>query len=242
MRFKQLSAGLLPIFLLAGASLAAGCSNDLVEGLADGAPPDATVVPAHLVYLVFDGVALTNGTDDPAGNVSGILNIPYTVPAFIADDSQRVARLGLITDAVRSVVAPYNIEVVTERPSSGPYDMIVFGGNSLDAGFSSSFDATIANACDDSGVDTGFIFEFGFFESNRYASKAVAEIGLINGLPYVDVNGDCLCWAGPNCTIDNTICTIGGAGTAVDATLWACREETEFNEHERWLEVFGPAL
>ena len=37
MRFKPLSAGLLPILFLAGTSLAAGCSNDLVEGLAEAA-------------------------------------------------------------------------------------------------------------------------------------------------------------------------------------------------------------
>lgn len=244
MRFKHPYSGFLPAVLLAGAALTAGCSKDLVEGLADAAPAaeaDAAVAPAHVVYLVFDGLSLTNGsTDDPAANVSATLNAPFSAPPFFADLSMRDERLGLIADGARTVLAPYNIEIVTERPSVGDYDMIVFGGDPVDAGFQAGIIGVRPLECNEDESNISFIFENYAPLTKRYASDVVTAVGQLNNIPITNLNGDCMCGVSFDCELNDALCTMGGAGTPVDP-VWNCEDITDVDVGARFLEEFGAA-
>ena len=100
-------------------------------------------VGLRVVYLNFDGVTLTASTtsDDATQNKSAILSaaIPAgqsrTIPPFNVNDlasTSGLTRAQIISRVVSDMYeshAPYNIEFVTERPTSGNYSMVVFGGN-----------------------------------------------------------------------------------------------------------------
>lgn len=119
--------------LLMAAAMTCACVDDGSEAGADAAIEEADAAPL-VVYLVFDGLSLTTGSSDaPARNVSQNLPAPFTAPPFFADESNRVEKLALIADGARTILAAYNIEVVTERPATGDYEMIVLGGQSEDA-------------------------------------------------------------------------------------------------------------
>ncbi len=89
---------------------------------------------AHLVFFNFGGVTLTKGGDDSASNVSqiGLISRSLTIPAF--DDSpyssigNRTAVINAVVSLYKQYYAPYNVEVVTTRPLTGRYLMIVVGG------------------------------------------------------------------------------------------------------------------
>ena len=230
------------------AFIAGGCGDGGDAGGADAAiqQPDATVAPPHVVYLVFDGLTVTNGlVDDPQGNVSGVLSAPFTAPPFMDGVSNRDAQLALVADGARTVLAPYNIEVVTERPASGEYDMIVVGGDPVDAGFSAGIIGNTPFGCSEafrSDKNVSFIFENYAPLTKRYASNVVTHIGMVNGVPITKRNGDCMCGASFDCELLDQLCTMGAAGTPVDTAVWTCDSITEVDVGASFLDVFGPAL
>jgi hypothetical protein len=238
MAYRKYLAACLPIVLLA----AAACSNDLTEDLADAAPttePDAATLPGHVVYLVFDGVTVTTGVaDDPAGNASRILAAPFTAPSFFANESNRDEKLALIADGARTILAPYNIEVVTERPATGDYDMIVFGGDPVDAGFQAGIIAYRPLECNEDKPNVSFIFENYEPLTKRYASDVVTAVGQLNNVPITNLNGDCMCGVSLACALNDALCTMGGAGTPVDP-VWTCENITEADVGARFLAEFG---
>jgi len=97
----------------------------------------------RVVYLNFDGVTLTasNTSDDATTNTSGILSAAIaagqtrTIAPFNLNDlssTSGLTRSQIISRVVSDMYAshaPYNIEFVTERPTSGNYSMVVFGGS-----------------------------------------------------------------------------------------------------------------
>ena len=106
-------------------------------------PVEPQAVGLRVVYLNFDGVTLTASTtsDDATQNKSAILSaaIPAgqsrTISPFNVNElasTSGLTRAQIISRVVSDMYAnhaPYNIEFVTERPTSGNYSMVVFGGN-----------------------------------------------------------------------------------------------------------------
>jgi hypothetical protein len=96
----------------------------------------------RVVYLNFDGVTLTasNDIDDARTNISGILSAAVSpgssraISPFDPSDLSstgglsRAAIITRVVDRMYQIHAPYDIEFVTTRPSSGAYTMVVFGG------------------------------------------------------------------------------------------------------------------
>jgi hypothetical protein len=105
-------------------------------------PVEPQAVGLRVVYLNFDGVTLTASetSDDATLDKSAILSaaIPSgqsrTIPPFNVNDlasTSGLTRAQIISRVVSDMYeshAPYNIEFVTERPQSGNYSMVVFGG------------------------------------------------------------------------------------------------------------------
>jgi len=106
-------------------------------------PIEPQAVGLRVVYLNFDGVALTASatSDDATRDRSGILSaaVPsgqtrVIAPFNVSDlaSSGGLSRSQIISRVVSDMYAshaPYNIEFVTERPTDGKYSMVVFGGS-----------------------------------------------------------------------------------------------------------------
>lgn len=131
--------------------LAAGCGVQLEGGGAgvtpdgstttpgDGAPPGIDAAPrcanGRVVYLNFEGQTLTDGPSDATQNRASWMTIAQgTAPRYRAGAADRDLQIQTIVDGVRAILAPYPIDVVTTRPATGPYVMIVYGGAASQVG------------------------------------------------------------------------------------------------------------
>lgn len=102
----------------------------------------ASVPRAQVVYLAFDGLAVTKGgwsQDNAQTNTSFIPAGNSQVPAFSAGAlGQRGAVIDAIVAGLREDFAGYEVSFTTARPASGAYTTVAFGGRpahlGLDAG------------------------------------------------------------------------------------------------------------
>jgi hypothetical protein len=102
----------------------------------------------QVLFINYGGVTITKATndgspsnDDATQNRSWIPNVgagatvtipafdpnPYVTPTDAATDTPQEVR-DVIVNKVKEWLAPYNVQIVTARPSSGRYSMIVVGG------------------------------------------------------------------------------------------------------------------
>lgn len=202
--------------------------------------PDAGAVAPHQLYLVFDGATITSGSESPADDRSSVLAQTFIAPPFLDGDPDRAATIAAALAGVDSVLAPYAVEVVTERPSEGVYDMLVLGGTSEAAGLGAELGAVMPFLCGEDDPNVGFVFD-GVADPEDLAYTIVAALGVLNQIPFSDVPGDCMCWADAGCALDGELCAIGGAGTSVDSATWTCESITEMDEHARFVAAFGDA-
>src|SRR5690349_235329 len=91
-----------------------------------GTPPGA----AHVVFVNFAGATVFPGNDDASHDVSSLPNMVATIPPSTATAAEQSTLLNLI----RETFAPYDVDVVTVRPSTGAYSMILVGGAPSDIG------------------------------------------------------------------------------------------------------------
>jgi hypothetical protein len=110
-----------------------------VEEIPDAADLDAYIpvggcgtADGFTFFLNKDGGDYTMGLDDPATNVSGILDMSYTLAPWPH------ANWAEIVACVRQAMAEYNVQIVETEPVTGPYTEVVFTGTQLfDQGVSS---------------------------------------------------------------------------------------------------------
>ncbi len=94
-------------------------------------PPVETPLLAgqpNILYLNFDGAQMrsTGSCDNAPANCSYIAgNVSY--PAFNGSAFQKMEIIRLVT----LYYQPFNIQIVTQRPASGNYSMVMIGGTSL---------------------------------------------------------------------------------------------------------------
>ena len=222
-----------------------GCGDDGNQAAVDAAL-DAAVAHTHTLYLNFEGVTLAAGSaDDATQNLSSIATGPTTLPSYLGSDADRATKVGALAAEVANILMPYDVDVVTTRPSSGTYMMVV------------TTDATSATlgcancpalAPDDCGsVDSPVAFNFGSGSGSAQpvhgvTSDTVAMLGLsVLGIPASAVPDDCMCFTDANCAFPpSQQCTIGGAGTAVSTSKPGCpTSATVMNENALFLAGFG---
>src|SRR6187549_3239980 len=121
------------------AVLVAACNPDDNNSAVD-APPRPDAAPScpprsaplnpgmHKLYLSFSGVTLAFGAcDDSRANCTSLVSQASTVvPTFLQGSAP--TRVTAIAASVQEVLAPFSIDVVTTRPSSGNYWMVSIGG------------------------------------------------------------------------------------------------------------------
>ncbi len=188
--------------------LLVGCGGTATGG--EGAP--------QKVFVEFDGIVLEQGSEDATTNTSSAVagNLsPYRVGA-----ADRELRITQVLSELDAILTPFRLDVVTERPDIGRYDMIVIGGTPQEVGLGAGLGGVAAVDCSNQAPNK-IVVVFGnafpdSFGADKLASLAIAGLGSSQGIPSSDVADDCLCWKGLAC--ENTRrCTFGGAGTPIAA-------------------------
>ena len=88
-------------------------------------PPQAAV--SHVIYLNNcqpSGCNLSAGYDNSTTNTSSIPNTSSTVAAYSGSQTNWDA----LVNCVKQVYSPFDVQIVTTRPTSGSYHMAVVGG------------------------------------------------------------------------------------------------------------------
>jgi len=189
---------------------------------------------SHVLFLNYEGgTVIGGGPDDAPTNTASVASPgTYLLPAFLENGSTRATTIQAITDQVTTTLAPY-ATVVTARPSSGGYHMIMLTGSPTNLGLPSpQLPAIGAIGSCQTGVPKAVSFVFdaagGSFEPARVGNYVIGLYGASKAVPWPTRPGDCMCSAG-GCSVNNGECTIGGAGTPRDSTS-PCGSGATFDE------------
>ena len=208
------------------------------SGSGSGMQPDAAVTCANgrVVYLNFDGVTLTQGSPSDAtqNRVSWMTNASAVVPRYHDGSGTRATDIQTIVNGVKSRLSTTPIGVVTTRPPSGPYVMIVFGGantnNNGTVGTPYSA-ATNEHDCGDTVKnDIGWVSDA---PSVSYAQDlAVGAVGWGLGLQGTNDPADCMCAWANNCSSASGACTLSAniATTTSSSPATTCPNMNPQNE------------
>jgi hypothetical protein len=213
-----------------------GCEKDLIDDLPDAATPDAADVngcPAPAdpttpgqfkLFLVTEGITLNNtgcsADRQSLDNCSPIVKADNTVvPKFLDQTPSRLNIIQGIVDKSNAILAPYSIDVVTERPAAGPYYMFVLGGTgpSVTGGCNGCLSQT-PFACNDLSLNAiDFMFDLGVTGSSPgptgadfYVWTLISDLGAMAGMVGTAIPNDCQCRNDPSCgQITQTTCDLG---------------------------------
>ncbi|HET7503590.1 MAG TPA: hypothetical protein VFK02_21355 [Kofleriaceae bacterium] len=180
-------------------------------GAGGSASPDAPAgCTSRTVYLNFEGQTLTRGPSDATLNqASWLVNPQGTAPAYLSGVANRTGVIQNIVSGIRTQLSQFPITVVTDRPASGEYVMIVFGGRA--STISSRFSGAV-NALDCGDVqhsDVAWISD-GVSPVQAVVNVAIGAIGFGLGLTATTDQTDCMCGWDNTCQPDNSApCKLG---------------------------------
>lgn len=195
-----------------GSDSGSGGGEDASTILPD-APP-AIDAPAcsngRVVYLNFDGVTLTQaGTSDATQNRAAWMTIGTgTAPPFRQGSGTRTQDIQTISDGVRTQLSAFPITVVTQRPASGEYVMVVFGGQANQVGSQYSLAVNRLDCGDTVRNDVAWISDGPGESLQDMSNTAVGAIGFGLGLTATDDPNDCMCAWGNDCDPADVACTL----------------------------------
>jgi hypothetical protein len=167
----------------------AGGGGDGTAAEADASEPRPDARPGSgsgaVIYLNFEGVGITQGAaDDATANVSSMG--AGTIPAFDWTIAHQLAIVSLVS----SYLSPFRVEVVLDRPATGPYAMVVIGGRAADLGLPGGVLGIAAQDCEADPVDRSIAFVFSEeFPVDDYEGVALSvadQLGHGFGLSHVD--------------------------------------------------------
>ena len=221
--------------LLVGLLATFGCHDNLVLPDAGGADaialdaaascpaPPAPLAPGRSkVYLNTEGVTLSKvgvscSIDDAQTNCTSLIAQDQTVvPPFLPGVATRQPYIDQIVTDAQGILAPYSIDIVTTRPATGSYQMVVLGGDAVSiTGGCPGCSAISLFRCTPSFNVVDLMFDGGTVlpqtEAN-YANTLVGDIGILSGLVASVEPGDCMCRFDTPCISDmavTTPCTFG---------------------------------
>jgi len=173
---------------------------------------DSMPVPlcaSRSVYLNFEGQTLTQGRSDATLNQAEWMQIPQgTAPPYLAGDANRQGKIKAIVDGVSSQLSRFPITVVTTRPATGRYVMIVYGGQPGQVG--SAFGGAVNRLdCDDSRPnDVAWMGDN--IGGQRAINSSIGAIGFGLGMTATLDTRDCMCGWDNTCRPDASApCTLG---------------------------------
>lgn len=187
------------------------------------------------VFLEFNGVTIARAaTSDAVNNQASWIGANATIPPWRQGSSTRATDIATVVAGVKSRLAQTPIDVVTTRPATGPYVMIVFGGNNTNNGGNVQTiygGATNEHDCGDLvKSDVGWVSDG---PSVSYAQDlAVGAIGWGLGLNGTNDPTDCMCAWANNCSSASGACTLSAsiATTTSASPATTCPNQNPQNE------------
>jgi len=167
-------------------------------------PDTQPVCEKRQLFLSFEGETLTDGpTSDAKQNIASWMTngvTSATSPPYRANAADRATQIQTIVDAATARLQPFGISVVTTRPVTGDYMMIVFGGTAQAMG--SRFGFVQELDCDDQ-VRNDVAWVADNFAPASIPNAIVGSIGFGIGLTATLDPSDCMC-AWDNACVPNT--------------------------------------
>ncbi len=201
----------------------------------DAAPACAN---GRKVFLEFLGVTLTdNAASDATTNKARWLNTTSSVvPPWRQGTATRATEIQEVIDGVKARLSTTPIEVVTVRPTTGPYVMIVLGGdntgNGGTVGTIYSYSTSYHDCSDTTKSDLGWVSDMTGETTEFVADLVVGSIGWGLGLNgTTDTNG-CMCGWTTSCNNATTACTLSASipSSIGGTTETACPNQNPQNE------------
>ncbi|HLL23132.1 MAG TPA: hypothetical protein VK427_13420 [Kofleriaceae bacterium] len=202
------------------ALLAHGCEASIEGGPRQGAndggtsdaftasttPDAAQCANGRVVYLNFEGVTLTDAaasdaTQNRASWITG--QTQGTATPFLQGVGNRAQVIADITTGVTNALAQFPVTVVTQRPATGPYVMIVYGGTAAAVGSAYGF-AVNELDCDDSEKSDVAWISNNYTTTLRHVNTTIGAIGFGLGLTATTDVNDCMCGWANGCDQDQT--------------------------------------
>jgi len=204
----------------------------------DAAP---VCVLAQSVYLNFDGQALARATaSDATQNQAAWMNKANgTAPAFRAGSGNRANDITQITNGITTGLTGLGVTVVTTRPATGPYMMVVFGGAQEQVG--SDFSGAVQKL--DCGnlvqSDVAWIGD-GVTPNQRVINFALGAIGFGVGLTATNDSNDCMCGWANGCQQTTNACSLSATINRDNGAQQTCPNVTTQNEPQAIDQAFCP--
>jgi len=210
----------------------------------------------HKLFLQFEGVMLTKGTTSAPLNQISFFNdtvMSATIPVWKAAVADRADQIASIVCNVREVLFPFDVEVVTTRPASGDYDMVVFGGEPGDLGFQTgtgtAYAAVSGIDCPNANrTDVAVIFERaingGFNTTSALDSSifAGAFVGSVNGLSPSKQPTNCLCNVSSSEAVSCNYMQMCSYSTAAPVAQGGCSTQMTENQIAKLVTAYGARM
>lgn len=156
---------------------------------------DAAHAAMHVLYVASEGLTLTKGScDDATTSCTSLIARDQTVvPQFLAGVADRTTYRDQVLTTVRAQLAPYSIDVVTDRPASGDYDMIVLGGDATLFGAGAGVvGLSSPPGCVLQPRAIALAFDLGKIQPFLYADELLSFTGQFAGLALSTQTNDCM--------------------------------------------------
>jgi hypothetical protein len=168
------------------------------------------------VFLNFDGVTLTKAatTDATTNTAAWMTNASAVVPRYHTAVAGRDTEITSIVDGVKARLSALPLQVVTTRPTSGSYVMIVMGGNNTTNGGTIGSQYSFATSDHDCGdVVKNDIAWIADLPATTYAPDLVlGALGWAVGLNGTSDPNGCMCgWANACAEADTVACTLSAS-------------------------------
>jgi hypothetical protein len=159
------------------------------EVTAVGLRPFANHAGPVVIYLATEGLTIKAGpTSDATADQSTLC--AAAVPAFdhTIFGSQRATVVADLAQKVAKLFAAYDVQVVTTRPASGPYNLVAVGGTAALCKLPGGYSGYAPLDCGDasSSSDVVFVFANGITHLGMLAVIIAHEVGHAHGLPHTD--------------------------------------------------------
>jgi hypothetical protein len=211
-------------------------------------PPDPPPPPqaiSHTLFINFDDVILTPGNvDDATQNVSSMFDGDVSLSRYLGNDPQRAAKIAAIAGEISEILAPFDIRVATQRPTSGTYHMVVVTGATGSTIGLPSVREIYPLHCNT--VPSGIALHIADgTELNQHvlAQHTIAMFGVFNGIPSSAVANDCMCIEGEHCLAGHSAgpCVISGANTPIADVDTCAGGGGMMDVEQRFIDQFGLA-
>ncbi len=199
------------------ASIDGGRKNsDVTDASSSGDDGSTTQIDAaptcssRVVYLNFEGQTLMDAvaSDATLNRASWLNKASGTATPFQQGVGNRAQIIADITTGVRGALSQFPITVVTTRPATGPYVMIVYGGNATDVGSNYGFAVNELDCNESEKSDVAWISN-NYTTTLRHVNTTLGAIGFGLGLTATNDVNDCMCGWANGCVKDHSqLCTL----------------------------------